>query len=279
MELLEYPFREFSVSPTSGLLIPEEYEKRPKCFDLFCGCGGFSLGFMREGWEIVGAIDNEPNSALTYLLNLGGYPVDIHYIEPGDKQRLNKCVEAGQKDRKKDKSFAKYNLKFDTSGSGWISNHPGIPPVRNFWFGDIRKLKGKDILQVLNMEVGELDCVIGSPPCQGFTTINVRRTPTDPRNNLVFEYARLVCELQPKTMVFENVPGILNMVTPEGIPVVDALCRILEDGGMGTYEGIKKSLISTSGAGAIMTKNMEKKKKSSKKRLKKTAKIEQKSLF
>ena len=70
----------------------------------------------------------------------------------------------------------------------------------------------------------------------------------DPRNSLVSEFARLVCEIKPKSLVMENVPGIVNMVTPEGIPVLDALSLILEEGGMGSYEGLKKSLMGKPGA-------------------------------
>ena len=38
----------------------------------------------------------------------------------------------------------------------------------------------------------------------------------DPRNSLVFGFARLVFDINPKTMMFENVPDIVNMVTPDG---------------------------------------------------------------
>lgn len=64
----------------------------------------------------------------------------------------------------------------------------------------------------------------------------------DPRNSLVFEYARLIIEVRPKSMCMENVPGILSMMTPEGIPVVDAFCKILADGDYANYEALKKSL-------------------------------------
>ena len=29
-----------------------------KCVDLFCGCGGMSLGFQKAGFNIVAGIDN-----------------------------------------------------------------------------------------------------------------------------------------------------------------------------------------------------------------------------
>lgn len=52
----------------------------------------------------------------------------------------------------------------------------------------------------------------------------------DPRNSLAFEFARLVVDIHPKTFLFENVPGIVNMVTSEGIPVLDAIGCIFQDG-------------------------------------------------
>ena len=101
------------------------------------------------------------------------------------------------------------------------------------------------------MKHGEVDCVIGSPPCQGFSTAG-KRNVLDRRNSLVFEFARLVCEISPKTMVFENVPGIASMVTPAGLPVLDVFCRILEDGGFGTVEALKRGLLRSAGAGAAL---------------------------
>lgn len=54
----------------------------------------------------------------------------------------------------------------------------------------------------------ELDLLVGGPPCQGFSTIG-KRNIDDPRNQLVFEYLRVVRDLRPKYFVFENVPGII----------------------------------------------------------------------
>ena len=38
--------------------------------DLFCGCGGLSLGFKRAGFNIVGGIDFDSDSLLTFNKNI-----------------------------------------------------------------------------------------------------------------------------------------------------------------------------------------------------------------
>ena len=67
-------------------------------------------------------------------------------------------------------------------------------------------------------------------------------------------------------MVMENVPGMLNMVTPEGIPVVDAFTKVISDGGFGEYEALRKSLLSSSGCGAAIGNKTSGKPKTEQKR-------------
>ncbi len=74
---------------------------------------------------------------------------------------------------------------------------------------DIRSISGKDILNEAGLGGREVDVVAGGPPCQGFSLIGLR-DPKDARSGLVFEFHRLVTEIQPKFFVMENVPGILN---------------------------------------------------------------------
>lgn len=229
----------------SGLYLP--YKKRPTAIDFFSGCGGMSVGFIQAGFEVIAAIDWDVVAMITYMLNLGSYPVNVHFIEEADKKRMNDYLEKNLKKQVRKNGI----IRFPVSGSGWISSQPDAPSVKNVWVGDIKKLKGTDILDVFNMMPGEVDCVMGGPPCQGFSMAGKRET-MDPRNSLVFDYARLILEIQPKTFVMENVPGILTMVTPEGIPVIDAFCRILADGGFGTFEALKKSILASSGTGLAM---------------------------
>lgn len=54
---------------------------------------------------------------------------------------------------------------------------------------------------------GEIDAMVGGPPCQGFSTIG-KRLVDDSRNRLVFDFFRLVSALRPRYFVMENVPGM-----------------------------------------------------------------------
>lgn len=60
-----------------------------------------------------------------------------------------------------------------------------------------------------------IDVVVGGPPCQGFSVIG-KRAFDDPRNQLVFSFARLVGTLKPRYFVMENVPGICSVRAGEG---------------------------------------------------------------
>lgn len=75
--------------------------------------------------------------------------------------------------------------------------------------GDIAKATGEAIMNATGMDVGDLDVLDGSPPCQGFSTAG-RRVLDDPRNALFQQHMRLVRELRPKHVVIENVSGMIK---------------------------------------------------------------------
>lgn len=56
---------------------------------------------------------------------------------------------------------------------------------------------------------GQLDALIGGPPCQGFST-GGKRERDDERNDLLLQFVRLVEELKPRTFCLENVAGLLE---------------------------------------------------------------------
>ncbi len=88
-------------------------------------------------------------------------------------------------------------------------NFPSVPLV----CGDVRDVKGTDLLQRARLERGELDLLAGCPPCQGFSALRTKWRQTavdDHRNDLVLEFLRLVGETRPRFVLMENVPGLAH---------------------------------------------------------------------
>lgn len=238
----------------TGLYIPpsilQRPHNRPTCVDLFSGVGGFSCGVIQAGFQVVAACDNDEAAVFTYMVNLATYPCKMHFLSEADEERFAAFAEKWAIVKGKNGGVDRV---VTAGSSGYLTSlHPDTPGVPHIFFGDVRKLTGQMILDVLGMEQGEIDLVCGGPPCQGFSTAG-KRDVMDPRNSLVFEFVRLVLELQPKSMVMENVVGMVSMVTPEGLPVIDAIARALEDGGFGVYDALRKSLLATAGVGAALS--------------------------
>lgn len=276
-------------SPT-GLLIPPApgpaclESGLPIAIELFAGAGGMSCGLHQAGFHVIAASDSWATAALTYLTNLGAYPCDIRYVEQSDEEAFEKTLRKAWGMKKNDE-YPEHVPSI--CGSGWLSSHCDheigscahhiddedgrrsfcetyhAPPRHRhgcelFWLGDVRKLTAADFLEPLGLEPGQVDLVAGGPPCQGFSHVG-QRNVMDPRNSLVFEFTRLVAEIAPKSMMMENVPGMVSMTTPEGISVVDALALDLEQRGYGVRDALAKSLRLSSGAGvAVKSRSVSK---------------------
>ena len=94
--------------------------------------------------------------------------------------------------------------------------------------GDILEFNNEDIQFMFNM-FGDVDIIIGGPPCQGFSSANRwQKEDNDPRNKLFYEYIRFVKELQPKAVLIENVRGIL---TRDNGYAKDRIYEILDNAG------------------------------------------------
>lgn len=48
-----------------------EMKTKPTALDLFCGAGGLSEGLRQAGFNVIGAVDNDPFACKTYKLNHG----------------------------------------------------------------------------------------------------------------------------------------------------------------------------------------------------------------
>jgi DNA (cytosine-5)-methyltransferase 1 len=76
--------------------------------------------------------------------------------------------------------------------------------------GPVQDISAKQIFTETGLAKGELDCLVGGPPCQAFSVYNRQRGLHDARSHLFKEYLRLVQGLSPKWIVMENVTGILS---------------------------------------------------------------------
>jgi len=86
-------------------------------------------------------------------------------------------------------------------------NHPEA-------LADCRSIEEVDPAEIrlrLALAPGELDVLVGGPPCQGFSINAPGRFLSDPRNALFRHYERFLEEFQPKAFLFENVPGLLSL--------------------------------------------------------------------
>lgn len=129
---------------------------KPKAIDLFCGCGGLTLGLKQAGFNVVGAVEIDELAAETYRMN-----------------------------------------------------HPEAV----VWEEDIATLSTLSVKRKLKIKKGELDLVAGCPPCQGFSTmrtLNGGKKIKDDRNDLIFEFLRFIKDFEPKAIMMENVPGLID---------------------------------------------------------------------
>jgi len=73
----------------------------------------------------------------------------------------------------------------------------------------------KRLNDTFGIEHGELDLLVGGPPCQGFSGIGHRRSYSVdkeqlPSNHLYQDMAAIIHRLRPRAFLFENVRGLLN---------------------------------------------------------------------
>lgn len=96
----------------------------------------------------------------------------------------------------------KYDIKVAFENSPYMQdtyrlNHPGVEVQGDVCTADYDAIKKKH---------GEIDVVIGGPPCQGFSNANRQKNHAISQNNmLVKQYIRAILELKPKAFVMENV--------------------------------------------------------------------------
>lgn len=91
----------------------------------------------------------------------------------------------------------------------YAANHPHVSLLNS----DIRDVSPEMLLHTCGLKRGEVDLVAGCPPCQGFSsmrTLNRGKAVHDLRNDLIYEFLKIVRGLEPKAVMLENVPGLAS---------------------------------------------------------------------
>jgi DNA (cytosine-5)-methyltransferase 1 len=77
---------------------------------------------------------------------------------------------------------------------------------------DVLAISGQDLLEVAGIAKGEVDLLVGGPPCTPFSKsgywLAYKRAGEDPKASLLDEYVRLLAAVQPKAFLMENVYGL-----------------------------------------------------------------------
>ena len=112
--------------------------------------------------------------------------------------------------------------EFDkTIWSTFKANHPKTHLIE----GDVRQVNKEDIAEFLD---GDVDGIIGGPPCQSWSEAGALRGIEDERGQLFFDYIRILKDFQPKFFLAENVSGMLANRHSEA---VQNILKLFEDAG------------------------------------------------
>lgn len=116
-------------------------------------------------------------------------------IERTGRFELLACVE-------KEKSFCETIRLNQRSGR--------LPKEARVYERDIWELSPETLMDECGLVPGELDLLVGGPPCQTFSTAGRRSTTQDRRGLLLWRFLAFVEVLQPKLFVIENVRGLVS---------------------------------------------------------------------
>ena len=178
--------------------------------DLFAGCGGLMDGFEQSGkYRTLACVEWElaPCQNLKKRLHdKWGYDNADEMVLRFDIQRTAELFE------------------------GWNDEEYG-------------KSEGLD--QLVN-NGGQVDLIIGGPPCQAYSIAGRIRDENgmrdDYRNYLFESYIKVVKQYKPKAFVFENVPGILS-AQPGGVSIIEVIQKAFDEAGYMVLPNLKKALL------------------------------------
>jgi len=147
-------------------------------------------------FDFINKTQGKNIKALTYISLFSSAGIGCY----GFKQQNFKCI-ATNEYLKKRINIQKYNNKCEFE-SGYIQ-------------GDLSKLEIQDKIytELENNNIKDLDVLIATPPCQGMSVANHKKTNDEiKRNSLVVESIKIVSKINPKFFIFENVRAFLNTI-------------------------------------------------------------------
>jgi DNA (cytosine-5)-methyltransferase 1 len=95
----------------------------------------------------------------------------------------------------------------DQAGATFAATHHEA----RFLGGPIEQVTPQQLLKAAGVKRGEIDVIVGGPPCQGYSVYNHQRGENDPRAGLFKQYLRIVEGIKPRWLVMENVTGITSI--------------------------------------------------------------------
>ena len=109
--------------------------------------------------------------------------------------------------------------------SGYICGDITSPNTKQAIYDQISLWKRKEALE-------QVDIVFATPPCQGMSTANYKKSDTEQvRNSLVVEAIKVIQQVQPKIFIFENVRAFMDTICTDAsgvdMPIKDSITKHL----------------------------------------------------
>ena len=76
---------------------------------------------------------------------------------------------------------------------------------------NIKEYPTDEILADAGLTKDQVSLVYGGPPCQSFSVFGQRKGMEDPRGTLLWDYLRVIRDIEPECFIFENVAGLLTI--------------------------------------------------------------------
>jgi site-specific DNA-cytosine methylase len=190
--------------------LPIQFPKLDYTFaDFFCGCGGFSLGFIQAGLKCISAMDISPEALATYWYNLCYKTWSHLWVDQNNTKAINAI-------RKWSNNGETQNFLFPKGvPDNWLEV-PEPMPCLNLFCYSILDIEPEEWMEYCGVRPGDIKIFIGGPPCQGFSMANEKRSVYDERNQLPLRYLYYAKVAKPDYVLVENVPGLLSLGKKKG---------------------------------------------------------------